>query len=1052
MARRRLNKKVAIISGIVFVFLAVSIMGFFFYRSRDPSRFIADGDKAMETKDYDSAAKSYTKALGRARADSLKLEVLFKLADGYLQTNDWGHVLGCWERIVQIDPGNAQARLENLRYFYAIADSGINTYWQNVETQVTEFLNKVDKSVLSDSLSNWKTFDTTEKAVTKRIDSFLYLLRGRAYLEKAGSKQEASTEETYAKAIQDFQKVLEIEPNNVDVYSYLAQTIILQGQEQAKNNPAQKEKAVADAIALLNRCVKLSANDSKAYLNLIGMKLAIADQNGIDDVKKLEPEYQSLIQKFSTNAEVYVYLANFYLILGPAQIDKAAQAIEKALELDKNNFRYAQAAAITYLYQFAIHDRQSPQIFAKSVETAKIASQMPEAQDTPGPRRWSYVTNRLAIYEFLANRYIEQILYPFETVSEQKKQQLIKETEDTVYQIQQIIGSGENPTVVKWTGLLDLVRGNTMSGVQKLDTIYERAGGTSDAKLDPIIPYALAKVYENSNEQGSVMVFLVSAINNNIARWSRPQAILEYCEAALKLEFWPTVVSNANVYEQLFGANQRSRYLKIFAHIGAGQYEDAQKLLAAEPENDVNTIKLNIALVRAKIDQIRSSISRAQVDELAKGVYQAEPNSVKSQIAAKENMLKNDLAGFNDTLGELVAKLSRISATSVAEPYVSVVCENYLANGKIKEAKELADMLVKNAPDNITARFYQRLLSEPNPDKLSIEKRGEIEEQTYKNITEPLDRAMNLGMFYKRNNELPKATEQFKIVLGDYLQTDVAIDKLRNEKTFFQKMAAVDYLFNAALQTQDWQLAADIQAAAKRKNLDDCEGKFYAARLAIAKKDKPALSLLDDCLKQRPIFSYCYLLRSNVRSTMGNEKEAIDDAKKAVAQNPKDGIIAKNLASLLFQRNQRLGKSVTNDQRDELKTALDLAMRVNSEDLDLFSFYAEFISPTDPVRALAVRQFLLEQFPSVENAMLLGRMALRMAKDTADQNEKTALFNIASRAFERGRTIEPTNQQAPLWHCRYVQGDGAGSEGRRYHQRVERPDIIVDIILSEWPV
>lgn len=465
------------------------------------------------------------------------------------------------------------------------------------------------------------------------------------------------------------------------------------------------------------------------------------------------------------------------------------------------------------------------------------------------------------------------------------------------------------------------------------------------------------------------------------------------------------------MYEQLFGANQRSRYLKIFAHIGAGQYEDAQKLLAAEPENDVNTIKLNIALVRAKIDQIRSSISRAQVDELAKGVYQAEPNSVKSQIAAKENMLKNDLAGFNDTLGELVAKLSRISATSVAEPYVSVVCENYLANGKIKEAKELADMLVKNAPDNITARFYQRLLSEPNPDKLSIEKRGEIEEQTYKNITEPLDRAMNLGMFYKRNNELPKATEQFKIVLGDYLQTDVAIDKLRNEKTFFQKMAAVDYLFNAALQTQDWQLAADIQAAAKRKNLDDCEGKFYAARLAIAKKDKPALSLLDDCLKQRPIFSYCYLLRSNVRSTMGNEKEAIDDAKKAVAQNPKDGIIAKNLASLLFQRNQRLGKSVTNDQRDELKTALDLAMRVNSEDLDLFSFYAEFISPTDPVRALAVRQFLLEQFPSVENAMLLGRMALRMAKDTADQNEKTALFNIASRAFERGRTIEPTNQQ-----------------------------------------
>ena len=205
-------------------------------------------------------------------------------------------------------------------------------------------------------------------------------------------------------------------------------------------------------------------------------------------------------------------------------------------------------------------------------------------------------------------------------------------------------------------------------------------------------------------------------------------------------------------------------------------------------------------------------------------------------------------------------------------------------------------------------------------------------------------------------------------------------------------------------------MANDIQTVAKRKNLDGCDGAFYAARFAAAKKDSSALPLFNDCLEKKPIFSYGYLLRSNVRAALGDEKGAIEDAKKAVLQNRQDGTIAKNLASLLFVRNQRLGRTVSEDQKEELKGALDLAMLVNTGDMELFSFYAEFISPTQPQKALAVRQYLLKNFPSIENAVLLGRMAIRSAMDLSDQKQKAALFDIAKSAFQQGKSIDPNNQ------------------------------------------
>jgi hypothetical protein len=47
VARKRLNKKVALIGSVVFVFLILGAILLFLYLSRDPQKFIKDGDAAL---------------------------------------------------------------------------------------------------------------------------------------------------------------------------------------------------------------------------------------------------------------------------------------------------------------------------------------------------------------------------------------------------------------------------------------------------------------------------------------------------------------------------------------------------------------------------------------------------------------------------------------------------------------------------------------------------------------------------------------------------------------------------------------------------------------------------------------------------------------------------------------------------------------------------------------------------------------------------------------------------------------------------------------------
>ncbi len=144
---------------------------------------------------------------------------------------------------------------------------------------------------------------------------------------------------------------------------------------------------------------------------------------------------------------------------------------------------------------------------------------------------------------------------------------------------------------------------------------------------------------------------------------------------------------------------------------------------------------------------------------------------------------------------------------------------------------------------------------------------------------------------------------------------------------------------------------------ARRENLDDCGGYLYAARLAFARQQyDTALTDLDECIKERPVFSYGYMLRGNVKASLGREQESVEDIREASRLNPMDPVVAKALANALYVRNGKLGANVSSEQQLEARQALERAIHLNPRDANLLSVYAGLIGDSDPMKAIAIRQ------------------------------------------------------------------------------------------------
>ena len=78
--------------------------------------------------------------------------------------------------------------------------------------------------------SKWETSGLPKVQIdTDKIGPYLYIVRGRALLEKAKRGAVTDPEELLSRSISDLEKVLQLDANSVDAYWYLAQAYIARG-------------------------------------------------------------------------------------------------------------------------------------------------------------------------------------------------------------------------------------------------------------------------------------------------------------------------------------------------------------------------------------------------------------------------------------------------------------------------------------------------------------------------------------------------------------------------------------------------------------------------------------------------------------------------------------------------------------------------------------------------------------------------------------------------------------------------------------------------------
>ncbi|MFH1716566.1 MAG: tetratricopeptide repeat protein [Planctomycetota bacterium] len=1057
MANRRLNKKVALIGSSVAALLLLAVIGLILHMSQDPEELIKDAEAALITarqatdeqskeQSYKMAARAYRAAYGRADTDSFREEILLKMADMYFETQEWPGILGCWDELVKVNPANAQARYCRLKYFYILADSGAHPrYWQDVQTQASEFLKVLkDSAVLAEDTSKWDTFFSTHVHTGRqRLGPYLYLLKGRAALEMASLGTVTNRDESLKQAVDDLKKVQELEPNNVDACWFLARAAVEKGEIAAsRGNAEEKEKASRQAVAFLEQAIRIAGDSPTAHINLLMLKLRLARGSSVEalkeQLKSLEAEFLSLVQRFASSADAHAAASNFYSAysaysgprLGSGILDKAVEAAEEAVNLDASNVAYSLTAAFLHYRRFSIYGRQTD--IDRAEEIARNALALPDARDTPGPTRYIKRSNRYRLYALLGNCYIDQILASRQPRQSAQRQVWLDGLEQAVHQIEQLHGSAGDPRVVLWKGILKLAKGDKQAAVRELFSAYAELKSVKPSEPpwppDPEfsqLSYTLAKTFMETSEIGAAKEFLISAIYSGIGE-IKPQARLDYVDVVLKLEWWPDAMTNIEAFEEYFGSTARSRELRIRAYIGGRQFAEAERELAKGADDDPETIKLRLALTQAKIRHTRLVINQRK--------RQASSGADVDQFMTRE------LEEYRQVEASLLERLLVMEPNAVEEASMIDLCRHCVGLGKTDQAIDLINRFLERFPENAAALVYKLILAEPSPAEVSPQRLRQIEEQVLSGIADPIRLEVQLGIFYRGYNEPENATGHLRKALEMGTGRESIEDSALEHVTL-----AADHLFDIALGTENWKLGEEVVETARRANLDGCQGKVFATRLAAAKGDfKEALVRANECLEQKPVFSYGYMLRSSIYAALGNDHASMDDLRRAASFNPTDGTIARISANALYQRNQKLGGNVSPGQISEARDALLRAISLNPGDLGLLSLYADYIAETEPLKAIAIRQDLQQANPNIDNALLLGKLATEVAVKETGPESKEALFAIAGSAFEQARKMDPKDKRLLYYYAEYFRLRGQGEEARKLLEESQDEKLLWD--------
>ncbi len=1026
MARRRLNKKVALMGSTVFLILAMLAVVVILRLTRDPAHFVADGDAAWAAQDYETARRNYAEALNRTRDTDEKIDLYFKLADVYRAADDWRRVLACWEQIITSDPQDVRARLARLKYVYIMADSlsgigqSVGAYWEDAASQAADLLRVAREAGLLEAQKvRWElSFDEAEPAAwdgrIQLIGPYLHFVQGRAAMELTSLGAGTDPDRLLAQAQEHLQEAGQLDPRNAEIHRYLTAALREEARvAESRGHFDRRDEALRRADEVLSQAIAASGADPGPQISRLDGRLAEAKTSSLaqarDKMRVLEGEYQALVETFDSSAEAFAAIAEFYSLYSAylhtdaaaEKLDRAIEAVDKGRALDPTSVRTARLAAGLYYRRFTLYGDE-PSLHA-AIALTEAALDLPAARDVPGPMQYAAQMVRFSLCALLGRFYLEQTLQSDGAAPPDAA--TLAKAEKVVHEIEQIQGSGENAQVVKWKGMLALARGQKGQAVRDLHAAYEQIRAAAGA-ADAFLSYTLARLFEDTSEVGAVIEFLGSALNSGIVN-TRPEAVLDYGDALLRVRSYDVALSAVNSFDERFGATVRSRRLRVRALLAKGHITEAGEAIEKLDSDDPETLKLHLVLADAKASQLEDATQR-NTSASSLPAESVPPGGTDGAARA----MQADLRACRRRQADLMQRLLRADPTSVDGRGLETLCQMLIAQDDAALARILVETFLQQSPQDVGALFCRGLLSQPDPSACSLSRRRELRLEAIGRLSDPVVRAAELGLFHENEGNLDEAVAQWQQVLDATASATAPSGPayLRPGPPSL-RYRAIGHLFDIARQREDWPGAEKAAAVARADDLDDCEGHLFAGRLAFARgRHTESLDHLDECLRRRPIFSYGYMFRSNVQAALGNEHACLADARKASSLNPADPLVARTLANAVLVRNRGLGDRLTTDQRNEALMALERAVQLNPRDTEVLLVYAGLLDDSNPVRALGIRQTIQITAPGLENAVKLGRLATDIAVKEADPARKSAFVSIAETAFEQARRIDPTDE------------------------------------------
>jgi tetratricopeptide (TPR) repeat protein len=676
------------------------------------------------------------------------------------------------------------------------------------------------------------------------------------------------------------------------------------------------------------------------------------------------------------------------------------------MQFDKQNVTYTLTAANLYYRKYMINKDQ--QNFQKAINIAVEALSYPESLDVPGPKARTSFINRYSLHTFLADCYLDRAT---ELTGEQTKTSNWQElAEKEVYQIDQLLGSAENPYAVMWQGRILLAKRQKDEAIVQMYAAYQKltAAGSAQTQGDAqlgILAYELAKIYANTTETGAVVQFYSTALKNG-AHYSRPEILLNFASALIRVQDWQHSLEALDFFDKNFGENNQSRDLRISNYLGANMLDKAQEMFDKLSDNDPNVLRLKNMFYNAKVTQTNWELIQKQT---GKEQQQLQQNEQNQQLKAKNEQMKNESRKIRD-------KLAAIGCKQIAESELTDMYKRYVSDGENKKAATFVDNYLAVHPNSINASLYKVMLAEPSPVNVPPERLEQITSQVFGAMKDPVRSGITLGQYYQQKDKKEEAAKYYDKVL------QIAPDN----------GDAIIGLFDIVISDKNFSRAQEIAEIARKNNTDSCGGELFKARLAFAREEyQTAIEKINNCLEKRPVFSQAYLLRSQAYSAIGKESDAIDDAKKAYSFSPFDSYVTRNLAYMLYNRNQKLGDGATVEQTAETRNALEVAIRANPMDFNLKSFYAQFISSSEPDRAIAISQQLQKAMPNVDNSLRLAGMAFRLARQSKVKSQRDVYDTIAIDAYKKAYELAPNDSRVISAYTEYLRSNGKSDEAEK---------------------